>query len=264
MKLKLKLILATLGLTGAAGAAHGANLIAHFPLDGDGNSAGGGFVAGTTTNVTFGTAGANANTGTSASFDGTSSVIQHPWSADLNPQSFTLALWARSNGGAGAWNSPVTSRHDLFGQGETSQGYLIYDNQPAGAWTFWSGNGTDPGNWQLLDGPLAVLGEWQHLAITYDDATEMKRLYVDGEEVASSNDSITPNDTTPFNIGAGQDFGTGFWFKGDIDDIGLWDGALSPAEIQTAMNQGVAAVPEPTAAGLLALSLGAVFLRRRR
>jgi hypothetical protein len=78
-------------------------------------------------------------------------MIQHDWAEELNPESFTLALWARSEGGAGAWNSPVTSRHDL---NPDSQGYLIYDNQPTGAWTFWSGNGTKAGNWQVLDGPI--------------------------------------------------------------------------------------------------------------
>ncbi|MEO1862860.1 MAG: LamG domain-containing protein, partial [Verrucomicrobiia bacterium] len=72
-------------------------LIAHFPLDSDGNSSDGGFTASTVTDVTFGTAGANANTGTSATFNGSSSIIQHDWSAGLNPgESFTLALWARS------------------------------------------------------------------------------------------------------------------------------------------------------------------------
>ncbi len=218
----------------------GPPLIAHFPLDANGNSADGNFVASTETDITYGAAGANGNTGTSATFNGTSSVIQHDWSTDLNPESFTLALWARSDGGAGTWNSPVTSRHDLFNDGEMSQGYLIYDNQPAGVWTFWSGNGPVDGNWQTLDGPAVNLGEWEHLAITYDNATETKRLYVNGELAVESNDSITPNDTTPFNIGSGQDFGTGFRFVGDIDDIGLWGGALDQAAIQGVMADGVA------------------------
>ena len=192
------------------------------------------------TDVEFGSEGANANTGTSATFNGTSSIIQHDWSADLNPESFTLALWARSDGGAGAWHSPVTSRHDLNNEGQASQGYLIYDNNPSGVWTFWSGNGDDPGNWQILNGPAVDIGEWEHIAITYDNEQEIKQLYINGELAVESNDSVFPNDTTPFNIGAGQDFGTGFWFVGDIDDIGLWDGALSEEDIIKVMEEGVA------------------------
>jgi hypothetical protein len=225
-------------LVGEAPVGLGLGLIAHFPLDSDGNSSDGGFTASKETDVVYGSAGANANTGTSATFNGSSSVIQHDWSADLNPVSFTLALWAKSDGGAGAWNSPVTSRHDL---NPDSQGYLIYDNNPNGIWTFWSGNGTVDGNWQALKGPAVNLGEWDHVAITYDNELEMKKLYVNGELAVAANDSVFPNDTTPFNIGAGQDMGTGFWFIGDLDDIGLWNRALSQEDIQAVMNQGVPA-----------------------
>jgi len=229
------------------------NLIAHFPLDADGNSLSvGGFTASTVTDVEFGSEGANGATGTSAYFNGTSSLIQHDWIADLNPESFTLALWARSEGGAGAWHSPVTSRHDLYNEGEASQGYLIYDNNPSGVWTFWSGNGDVAGNWQILNGPEVTLGEWEHIAITYDNELEIKQLYINGELAVESNDSVFPNDTTPFNIGAGQDYGTGFWFIGDLDDIGLWDGALSQEDIQDAMEQGVAAFAGDGGAGLVA------------
>jgi len=213
-------------------------LVAHFPLDSDGNSSDGQFTASTVTDVSFGSAGANANTGTSATFNGSSSIIQHDWSAGLNPgESFTLALWARSDGGAGAWHSPVTSRND---KNPDSQGYLIYDNQPSGAWTFWSGNGTVDGNWQALDGPAVNVGDWDHLAITYDDVAEVKKLYVNGELAVESNDAVAENDTKPLNIGAGGDIGTAYFFKGDIDDIGLWNMALSQEEIQAVMNNGVA------------------------
>jgi hypothetical protein len=217
-------------------------LVAHFSLDAHGDSLiAGQSIASTLTDVEFGLRGANSNTGTSARFNGVSSIIQHDWSADLNPESFTLSLWAKSDGGAGAWNSPVTSRHDLGSEGGTSKGYVIYDNDPSGVWTFWSGNGPDSGNWQVLDGPAVTLGEWEHIAITYDNVTELKKLFVNGEFATESNDSVFPNDTTPFNIGAGQDFGDGFWFRGDLDDIGLWNRALSQEEIQVAMEQGVAA-----------------------
>ncbi|MGK0188085.1 MAG: hypothetical protein ACI9R3_003877 [Verrucomicrobiales bacterium] len=232
----------TVELSGKVPNPAGPQLVAHFPLDTDGNSADGTFVAAIEEDVEFDQTGANGATGNAASFGGESSRIQHDWSEALNPESFTLTLWAQSNGGAGAWNSPVTSRHDLNAEGATSQGYLIYDNQPSGVWTFWSGNGEDDGNWQVLDGPEVSVGEWEHIAITYDDDEEMKAIYVNGELAVESNDSLTPNDTTPFNIGAGQDFGDGFWFDGLIDDIGLWDGVLTADQIELVMTAGVAAL----------------------
>ncbi|MDP7442668.1 MAG: hypothetical protein QGI37_13095, partial [Verrucomicrobiota bacterium] len=62
------------------------------------------------------------------------------------------------------------------------------------------------------------------------------------------------NDTTPFNIGAGQDHGNGFWFSGDLDDIGLWNRALSQDEIQGVMENGVVSGDAPAAAPALSIA----------
>ena len=83
------------------------------------------------------------------------------------------------------------------------------------------------------------MGEWEHLTIVYDDAEQMKKLYVNGELALDSNDSVAENDTKPFNIGAGQDMGDGFWFKGDIDDIALWSRALSDSEVSEVHANGI-------------------------
>ena len=40
-----------------------------------------------------------------------------------------------------------------------------------------------------------------------------------------------PNVTKPFNIGAGRDYGDGYWFKGDLDDIAIWNRALDSEEV---------------------------------
>ena len=236
------------GLGGVAGNPLLTGLVAHFPLDEDGNSTNGEFTASTVTDVEFGSDGATANTGTSATFNGSSSIIQHDWVAGLNPEdSFTLSVWAKSDGGAGAWHSPVTSRNDL---NPDSQGYIIYDNEPAGAWTFWSGNGTDDGNWQTLDGPEATLGEWEHLTIVYDDDAKTKKLYVNGELAVESDDSVAENDTKPFNIGAGGDTGTAYFFKGDIDDLALWSRALSASEVSDVHANGIPKGPSTLTNGL--------------
>ena len=218
--------------------------VAHFPLDEDGHSPDSAFVASTVDNVTFGAAGANGNTGTSATFDGTS-IIQHDWNTDLNPESFTLTLWAKSDGGAGAWNSPVTSRDEQ--NGGPQKGYLIYDDEPDGKWVFWSGSNL--GGWQILDGPPVKIGEWQHLAISYDNASQTKKLYVDGELIGEQNEPVAPAETTPFNIGGGGDFGADFRFVGDIDDIGLWDVVLNENDILLAMESGVKAFADSGGGG---------------
>jgi len=78
---------------------------------------------------------------------------------------------------------------------------------------------------------------WHHVAVTYDGTTA--RLYIDGVlDNTKAMTSPTPNGSD-FAIGAIyvdkaniQDF-----FKGDIDEIRVWDQALTPNQLRYVMNQ---------------------------
>ena len=93
-----------------------------------------------------------------------------------------------------------------------------------------------------------MLDEWTHLAITYNREADTKTLYVNGEEDAvfegpptvDQVSSYNRNSIRPFNIGAGEDTGTNFFFNGIIDDVSLWDETLSQDSIQTIAERGVA------------------------
>jgi len=75
-------------------------------------------------------------------------------------------------------------------------------------------------------------GQWHHIGFVWDGS--YRSLYANGVEVAK--------DTTPQNplksangglyISAGKTLGTGTFFSGLIDDIRIYDIALSPAEIE--------------------------------
>lgn len=228
---------------------HG-DLIAHWPLDTDatdatGNGFNGAIVGGT---VDFGQTGANANTGTSASFPD-NGHIDIPFDAALNPGSFTVSLWVNS-GPTGAHASPITSRDDVTGP--LTHGYIIYHN-PAGTWDFWTGDGDN--GWDSLAGDPVAVNTWTHLAITYDANTDTKTLWIDG--VISATDNIpqsgptqySPNGTLEMedlHIGSGQDDGNNFYFNGLIDDVGIWDEALDGAVIQSIMANGISSgLPDP-------------------
>ena len=217
-----------------AGAPSGSVVAVRFPLDTDGNSADGGLIASDLRDVTFGSPGARAYTGNAATFNGTSSRIQHPWNALFNPgtvngaRSFTVTAWARTEG-SGTYQSVVTSRQDL---NPNSTGYMLYDGPGGtGSWEFWSGNGAGAENWQPMTGSLAVRGTWQHLALVYNAVLQRKTLFVDGEPVQTQDALVVPNLVQPFTIGAGADLGDQFFFKGSIDDVALFEGALTRSEV---------------------------------
>lgn len=224
-------------------------LVAWWPLDTDGTDASGNGHDGVAVGSPVADAGANTATAGGMRFDG-ASRFDVPFATGLNPQSFTITLWANpDSAGGGAYRSPITSRDDFAG-GASTFGFILY-NDAAGLWSFWSGDG-DAG-WNTLNGPGVTTGAWTHLAIVYDALTNTKTLYVDGAAAGTTtgaNPVYVPNGTQEqeaLHIGAGQDDGNNFWFTGVIDDVGLFRSALPEADIQAIMTGGLRSFlfPEP-------------------
>ena len=91
-------------------------------------------------------------------------------------------------------------------------------------------------------------GQWQHIAATFDGTT--MRVFLDGEQVgemaAGGSDSIIEIHH-PVRIGGNPDQGT-LDFDGAIDDVKVFDLALTTGEIQQAMRGGAAGLasnPDP-------------------
>ncbi|MBN1853143.1 MAG: hypothetical protein JW829_10485, partial [Pirellulales bacterium] len=216
------------------------SIVSHWTLDADGSDSVG-TNNGTPNAVTFGQAGANANTGTAALFDGSTSTINVPYSADLNPTSFTAVLWANAALFDTGHHSPLTCRDD-YNVGVSTHGYIIY-NAPNGVWEFWTGDG-DPG-WASVGGGSVATSTWTHLAISFDSFTKMKSFYVNGTLAGSTTlQGYSPNGTVEsenLHIGSGNDPGDSFFFNGLIDDVAVYEGVLNQVEIQHVANNGVSA-----------------------
>jgi len=186
---------------------------------------------------TFGGAGANANTGTSASFPGTS-YVDVPYSPDLNPSSFTLTAWAYADSAGSGYRSVATSRS----AGGGSQGYIIYAT-PGNQWEFWTGNGPAAGNWDVLGGGGVALDTWTHLAISFDAGTNTKSFYINGAApFTTTAQNYSPNALQDLHIGSGGDTGTQYYFTGSIDDMVLFNEVLDQPAIQDVMNNSI---PDP-------------------
>jgi hypothetical protein len=87
------------------------------------------------------------------------------------------------------------------------------------------------------------LNTWTHLAGTYDGAT--LRLYADGAQVGSqAQTALIPVSTGALTIGGDALYGQ--YFAGRIDEVRIYNRALSATEIQTDMNTSVGGVFTPT------------------
>lgn len=92
---------------------------------------------------------------------------------------------------------------------------------------------------RMVAGTTALaLDAWSHLAVTYDGA--MLRLYVGGVQVAARAEADPVAATTnPLRIGGDAPFGE--YFHGLIDEVRVYNRALSPAEIQADMAEAIGA-----------------------
>jgi Concanavalin A-like lectin/glucanases superfamily len=90
--------------------------------------------------------------------------------------------------------------------------------------------------------------QWSHLALTYEGAT--LRLYIDGDEVSSrsQNGSILKT-ASPLWIGGNHPYGE--YFRGLIDEVEIYNRALSPGQLRAAMATPIGATTGPAARGLV-------------
>lgn len=86
-------------------------------------------------------------------------------------------------------------------------------------------------------------GLWHHLSATWTDPGQ-RRLYLDGQAV-----TLTPTDSAPdavvidsppdrLSLGRWGDAAGGPYFRGDMDDVAVYDRALSVEEIQNIFREG--------------------------
>jgi len=91
-------------------------------------------------------------------------------------------------------------------------------------------------NADLSGGPVLTQDTWHHAAVTYEPGDSFVRLYLDGEPIAAQAIALgTTIDTHGVTIGWRPD--GGFW-TGLIDDVRIYDRALSPSEIQALSTLG--------------------------
>ncbi len=93
--------------------------------------------------------------------------------------------------------------------------------------------------WQDVSFNTTLAGTgWHHVAVTFDDAANMARLYLDGVQVASTTIFSSINYSLGSNtfIGRHGDGNTDYDFNGLIDDARVYNRALTAAEISVLAN----------------------------
>ena len=170
--------------------------------------------------------------GKALSFDGVNDwvTIADTSALDLTTD-MTLEAWVYPTA------TPTTWSTVLLKEQPGALVYALYAGSPANRPSVQFNVGTSSSGERILSGPAALpLNTWSHLAGTYDGIT--LRLYINGvlksSQVATG---IIRTSSNPLRIG-----GNGVWgefFKGRIDDVRIYNRALTASAIQTDMNTPV-------------------------
>jgi Concanavalin A-like lectin/glucanases superfamily/Immunoglobulin I-set domain len=163
--------------------------------------------------VIHGVAGALRNDNdTGFGFDGATSFVEVPYSADLNTSNFTLEFWAKANDTRAR---QVVKSTSMTGEWITG-GYFLDACWGTEIW----GLRTTGTRWNVYSRRL-VPNQWTHLVASFDGSNEY--LYVNG--VLSSSlvcTNYAPNASNPTRYGG--ESGAAFW--GALDEIAMYDHAL--------------------------------------
>ncbi len=75
-------------------------------------------------------------------------------------------------------------------------------------------------------------GQWHHIALVYDQQATNGTLYLDGEPTSAALNHPRPtNHVGALYVGVDPTHSTPYYFNGKVDDIRIWDRALSTTEI---------------------------------
>ena len=174
--------------------------------------------------------------GGALSFNGVDSLVRVANSASLNlGAAMTLEAWIQPTAAQSGWRTIVQREVDAYFLNASTAAAAC--GPPAAAH---SGGAT-----VFVSGPTASpVNAWTHVALTYDGT--ILQLYVNGVQAASQarTGSIQAS-SNPLRIGGNSPYGE--YFQGLIDEVRIYNRALTQAEIQTDMATPIGpAAPDTT------------------
>ena len=205
-------------------------LVAYYPFCGNANDQSGNDLNGTVNGATL-TTDRFGNNNNAYNFNGTSDFIKVLDNDLLDlTQNLTLSAWISPNS--------VVNEQAVFGKGKISSqtGYSLLHNVLIPEKTGISiQNAPIPASQAHINSSTLNLNTWYQLVGTYN-GSELK-LYLNGVlfNTVSTSLQLMPNSLTDLFIGCEL---SGFrFFNGKIDDIGIWNRALTQQEITQLYNQ---------------------------
>ncbi len=202
-------------------------LVAWYPLNGSANDATSNGNNGSI-NGAISIAGQNGQSNGAYSFNGSSNYIDSNTKLPSVTSSMTISAWIKPS-------SSQVQYANIWGNHANYFGVYMEQNSTTVnqyAWGYGTGSG-----WFTTGTFNLTAGSWQHVVAVKD--SQYCRIYINGAEQTVSRVScgtnIAPSTTTDFIIGQGF---AARYFNGAIDDVRIYNRALSASEVSALYSQG--------------------------
>ncbi len=158
------------------------------------------------------------------------SYLSIPYNTALNPAQLTYMCWVKAASPAGAGDPYLMSLSRRFG---------FYLGLSSGKFSY--GGTSTSGTIPEISSGIAPGTGWKHVAVTYSAADGIK-FYEDGtlrksDTAPAALAMVATDDQMPFTIGVkGSADHTTTYFRGDVDEVRVYDRALSGSEVTAIYN----------------------------
>ena len=227
---------ATLTLLGGYGAfVCGDQPVAYYPLNETSGTVARDLFSGCdgtyTNGPTLGVAGATTNMGLAVALNGQYIDISSNYAGLNFTGQITLEAWIKPSSFSGyiVAHSADANWNELWLRFDGSGNYQF------GTWT------TSGGAYVTVPVPAGTANNWVHLVGTYDDANW--NVYQNGNLLGTQAGSGAIQISCDWGIGNGTGLAYGRFFTGSIQDVAIYNYALSPAQIQNHYLMGEYGVP---------------------
>jgi hypothetical protein len=167
--------------------------------------------------------------GQGMSFDGTNDYVGIPYSSthSFGTNNFTLSAWIK--GSAFGSNNRILSNYRAEVDGR--RGYIFSVN--SGILTGYIGSGTP----NLTSSTTLQAGTWYHVVMVREG--DVARLYINGVTDGSPAAGMAAkNATSDGTLDISADTENSWFFNGSLDDVRIYNRALSATEVKQLYNLG--------------------------
>ena len=163
--------------------------------------------------------------GSAMQFDGVNDYVDAGNASSLNTAKITISAWIKPNTdgtylsitGRGTGNAQVDQNHHLFSRSDTNK-LAFYARDAV---------------WIYSDGTVAS-GSWSHVAVTYDGTNVI--FYINGQASGIRPASYSSLVSVTNNLRIGRQGDSTNYFNGTIDEVQIYNRALSASEISALYN----------------------------